>query len=138
MYYSMKEVCREVGLPYETLKFYCNVGLIPNVKRDKQNRRIFDDKTVGWIKGLMCLKYCDMGIKEMKAFLDLGLKGAASIPERKIILTEKKALVKEKMKALQDTLAYIDTKLSFYEEVMAGKAEYKSNLVLDPTDLDSK
>ncbi|MGN1174800.1 MAG: MerR family transcriptional regulator [Roseburia sp.] len=30
----------------ETLKFYCNQGLVPNVKRDKNNRRIFSDKDI--------------------------------------------------------------------------------------------
>lgn len=29
--YSMKETCKQVGMTYETLKFYCNEGLIPNV-----------------------------------------------------------------------------------------------------------
>lgn len=29
--YSMKDVCRETGMTYEALKFYCNEGLIPNV-----------------------------------------------------------------------------------------------------------
>lgn len=131
MYHSMKEVCAEVGLSYETLKFYCNAGLIPTVKRDPQNHRIFDDKTVGWIKGLMCLRNCDMGIQEMKNFLELGLKGRDSIPERKIILTRKKAWIQEKMEELQNTLDYIDTKLKFYEDVMEGKAEYVSNLIIE-------
>lgn len=131
MDHSMKDVCTEVGLSYETLKFYCNAGLIPNVRRDEQNHRIFDDRMVGWIKGLMCLRHCDMGIREMKEFLDLGLKGKASIPERKVILTNKKALLEEKIQALQDTLAYIDRKLAFYDDVMEGRADYVSNLVLE-------
>ena len=33
--YTMKEVCQIVGWNYETLKYYCKEGLIPNVKRDK-------------------------------------------------------------------------------------------------------
>ena len=32
--YTMKEVCKETGMTYEGLKFYCNQGLVPNVKRD--------------------------------------------------------------------------------------------------------
>ena len=48
--YSMKETCEMVGMSYQTLKFYCNKGLIPNVKRDKNNYRIFDDNNIGWIK----------------------------------------------------------------------------------------
>ena len=38
--YTMMQVCREVDMTYQTLKYYCNEGLIPNVKRDGNNRRI--------------------------------------------------------------------------------------------------
>ena len=34
--YSMKEACKLTNMTYENLKFYCNEGLIPNVKRDKK------------------------------------------------------------------------------------------------------
>lgn len=40
---TMKEVCDQVGVSYETLRFYCNEGLVPNIKRDKNNYRIFDE-----------------------------------------------------------------------------------------------
>lgn len=46
-YFSMKETCKITGLAYDTLKFYCNEGLIPDVKRDKNNYRIFDEKNIG-------------------------------------------------------------------------------------------
>ena len=32
---TTKEVCEQVGISYETLKFYCKEGLVPNVKRVK-------------------------------------------------------------------------------------------------------
>lgn len=35
MIYTMMQVCKEADLTYQALKFYCNEGLIPNVKRDK-------------------------------------------------------------------------------------------------------
>ena len=38
--YTMKQACELTKLSYETLKFYCNEGLVPNVKRDKNNHRI--------------------------------------------------------------------------------------------------
>ena len=46
--YTMKETCVQTGLSYETLKFYCNQGLVPNVKRDQNNRRIFSNKAVSY------------------------------------------------------------------------------------------
>lgn len=59
--YTMMQVCREQDMTYQTLKFYCNEGLIPNVKRGKNNRRVFDERDVKWIKDLICLKKCDTG-----------------------------------------------------------------------------
>lgn len=56
MMYTMMQVCRELNMTYQTLKYYCNEGLIPNVKRDVNNRRVFDEKDVKWIKDLTCLK----------------------------------------------------------------------------------
>ena len=44
--YTMKEVCQIVGWSYETLKYYCKEGLIPNVKRDKNNYRVFDENNI--------------------------------------------------------------------------------------------
>ncbi|CYU53543.1 MerR family DNA-binding transcriptional regulator [Streptococcus suis] len=44
--YSMKEASQLTGLTYDTIKFYCNKGLVPNVKRDKNNYRVFDQATI--------------------------------------------------------------------------------------------
>jgi len=42
----MKEAFEQVGITYETLRFYCNEGLVPNVKRDKNNYRDFDERNI--------------------------------------------------------------------------------------------
>ena len=88
--FTMKEACEKTGMAYETLKFYCNQGLVPNVKRDSQNRRIFDDRDIAWINSLSCLKNCNMSLSEMKEYIALCLQGEGSIPERKIILEAKR------------------------------------------------
>lgn len=85
-FYSMKEVSEITGLSYDTLKYYSNEGLIPDVKRDRNNYRIFDEKNIGWIKSLSCLKKCGMSNKEIKVYMKLCKKGISSIPERKEIL----------------------------------------------------
>ena len=54
--YTMMQVCRKLDMTYQTLKYYCNEGLVPNVKRNKNNRRIFDEHDVNWIKDLSCLR----------------------------------------------------------------------------------
>lgn len=68
--YSMKETCKITGLTYNTLKFYCNEGLIPNFKRSKNNYRVFDDNNIGLIKNLLCLKKCGMCSQEIKNYMN--------------------------------------------------------------------
>lgn len=127
--YSMQETYKKVGMTYQTLKFYCNQGLVPNVKRDKNNYRVFDDHDIEWIKSLACLKKCGMSIEEMKEYLALCLKGEASIPERKIILDIKKKKLMEELHQIQESIDYIDWKQNFYDDVLSGKTKYYSNLI---------
>lgn len=128
MLYTMKQACDETGLTYDTLKFYCNEGLIPNVKRDKNNYRVFNDKDIEWIKSLSCLKSCDMSIVEMKEYLALCLKGESTIPERQEILNNKLKELEYKINKIQDSINYIHWKQNFYNDVLNGKTQYYSNL----------
>ena len=127
--YTMMQVCRELDMTYQTLKFYCNEGLVPNVKRDANNRRVFDEKDVKWIKDLTCLKRCGMSIGEMKEYLDLCLEGESTITVRKEMLAKKQAELKAEIKKLEDSIAYIDWKQNFYDDVLSGKRPYVSNLI---------
>ena len=70
-----------------------------------------------------------MGIQEMRQYLQLCLEGPSSIPERKVILEEKRLELEQELKRVQDSIAYIDWKQQFYDEVLAGKREYISNLM---------
>ena len=127
--YTMMQVCRELDMPYQTLKFYCNEGLVPNVKRDANNRRIFDERDVKWLKDLICLKKCDMSIQEMKEYLALCLQGEPTIPQRKKLLEKKQEMLRETIRELEDSVAYIDWKQNFYDEVLSGKRPYESNVI---------
>ena len=129
MTYTMMQVCRELDMTYQTLKFYCNQGLVPNVKRDKNNRRVFDEHDVEWVRSLICLKRCGMSIEEMREYLDLCLKGEGSIPERKVMLAKKREQLAEKLAEIQASIDYIDWKQGFYDDVLAGRTAYYSNLV---------
>lgn len=127
--YSIKEACTLTNMTYENLKFYCNEGLVPNVKRDRRNYRVFDEHDIKWIQSLNCLKSCGMSIAEMKQYLALCMEGEGTIPERKVILAEKKETLLKSITELQKAVAYIDWKQRFYDDVLSGKTAYYSNLV---------
>lgn len=127
--YTMLQACRETNMTYEALKFYCNEGLVPNVKRDQNNRRVFDSHDVAWIKSLTCLKNFGMSIQEMKEYLDLCLQGETTIPARREILFRKRQELLERIAQLEDSVRYVDEKQQFYDDVLSGKRPYVSNLI---------
>lgn len=128
--YSMHECCKKTGLSYDTLKYYCNQGLIPNVKRDKTNNyRIFDDNDINWINSLICLKKCDFSIKEIKQYIELCLKGKETILERKKMLINQRKEIENKISSLNKTLEFIDWKTNLYDKFMTGELEYYSYLI---------
>lgn len=129
MLYGMKEACRKTGMSYEALKFYCNQGLVPNVKRDRNNYRVFDDRDIRWLEGLLCLKKCGMSIRDMKVYMQLCLQGKDSIQARKEMLDVLKETILDQMEVLRKDLAYIDGKQQYYDDVLAGKVQYSSNLI---------
>ena len=128
MLYTMMQVCKTTSMTYQALKFYCNEGIVPNVKRDKNNRRVFDERDVAWINSLTCLKKCGMSIQEMKEYLALCLQGEATIPQRKEMLAKKQEMLRESIKELEGSIAYIDWKQNFYDEILSGKRSYESNV----------
>lgn len=127
--YTMKQVCSITHLPYETLKFYCNEGLIPNVKRASNNYRVFDEHDLKWIQRLSCLKSCGMSIAKMKEYLLLCLQGEVTIPERMLLLDKYQMELQEKVDKLQKSIVYIDWKKQFYNDVLSGKTKYHSDLI---------
>ncbi len=127
--YTMKQVCKQTGLSYDTLKFYCNEGLVPHVKRDKNNYRVFDQRDINWINSLSCLKKCGMSIQEMKEYLKLCLEGEKSIPYRQVVLDHKLQDLELKKQELQKSIDYIHWKQQFYQDVLDAKTKYYSDLI---------
>lgn len=127
--YSMREACEQCHLSYETLKYYCNVGLVPNVSRDEHNYRVFDDDDITWVNSLTCLKKCGMSLKEIKAYIALCLEGESTIAERKAMLSKKRDALLLKQQEIQASIDFIDYKQQLYDDILNKKIPYHSSLI---------
>ena len=121
--YTMKQVSEATGLSYEPLKFYCNRGLVPGLKRDGGNRRVFEQEDVGEIFCLKRLRSCGMSIEEIREFLELCRQGKETVPQRRQMLEQKKQELFQQIEELEKSIAYIDEKQAYYDRVTAGEIE---------------
>lgn len=128
--YTMHECCALTGLSYDTLKYYCNEGLIPNVKRNKfNNYREFDDDDINWIKSLICLKKCGLSLSEMRTYIDLCMQGKSTIYKRKQMLEKQRAQLEDQIASLKNSIDFIDNKNALYDKFLSGEIEYYSYLI---------
>ena len=126
--YTMKQVCDMTGLTYDTLKYYCIEGLVPNHKRNQSNHRMFDEKDLNWIKGLFALRNCGMSIKSMKDYMDLCMGGIETISKRERMLEETEMALNKELERILEAKKYISNKFEYYQSVIDGEIEYSSNL----------
>ena len=129
MDYSMKDVCQQTGIRYETLKFYCNEGLVPNVKRDHKNYRIFCEHDIAWIESLQRLRRCGMSLKDMKTYMSLCLDGPQTIQIRQRMLEKTRERLVNQLEEISECIVYIDEKQDYFNDVLNDTAPYTCNLI---------
>lgn len=109
--YHMNDICKKENISYETLRFYCNEGLVPNIKRDKNNYRIFNEQQVQDFHGIIILRKCGMSLDEIRRFPNLHKNTPLNIRKKinqlianKTRLDELAAKAKAQSEFLQSTI----------------------------------
>lgn len=127
--YTMKEVCKKLNMSYDTLKYYCNEGLVPNLKRGNNNYRLFDDNDIYWINSLLCLRKCGMSIQEMKRYMQFCLEGKNAINQRIDMLEKTKEDLYHQLDEINESINFVTKKIKLYQDMADGKVEYVSHLI---------
>ena len=116
--YSVKETAEIVGLTEHTIRFYTDKGLVPNVTRDRNNNRLFDEESINWLTGVKYLKECGMTIEAIKDYVDLCLEGNSTIEQRYQIVLGQKTVAEEQLRSAQERIEYLNAKIAFYQDIM--------------------
>ena len=68
--YTLKQVCEMLDLTEHTVRYYTDEGIV-DVKRDKANRRLFDEQSIDLLRGARYLRGLEMSIGDIKLFHEL-------------------------------------------------------------------
>ncbi len=131
MNYSIKEMSKLTNLPASTLRYYDKEGLLPSLKRNSNNARIFDDDDYVNLKIIECLKKSGLSIKDIKAFIAAAEQGDESLEKRLKIFRKRRKILKQELEELQEVLDVIEYKCWYYETACsAGTEENMKNMKL--------
>lgn len=127
--YSIGQVSKLFNLPISTLRYYEKEGLLPNVKR-KSGIRLFDDQNLEAIRVIECLKKSGLEICDIRAFMQMVVKGSQTYAKRKALFEKRRECVTEEIQRLQKTLAMIEFKCWYYDTALKDGNEDNINNML--------
>lgn len=115
---NIKEVSHHCDVTADTIRYYEKIGIIPNVKRNQQGIRVFDEEDIRWIIFAKQMRHAGLPIKELVTYLTLFQAGDETIPERKKILREQIIQTEHKISEMQKALNRLKYKLENYDNHM--------------------
>ena len=113
----------QTGLPASTLRYYDKKGLLPHLKRDSNNMRIFTEDDYRQLLLIDCLKRSGLSIKDIKNFIDMTGKGDEALSDRLSIFTRRREILKQELANLQEVLNVIEYKCWYYETACKNGTE---------------
>lgn len=110
------EVSKLTGLPISTLRFYERKQLIPEpfISRDENNYRVYDEGVVTYLKDVRMLLTLGLTIQDIVLLISESSH------------TKKEALVREKIKEIQELEAQLNASQKFLSDVLEGRAQFQT------------
>lgn len=121
MEYTIQEVCARLGLTVHTVRYYCDKGLVPNLRRDRHGNRLFDEQAINWLQAAVFLRNSGLSVAEVQHYFSLCQKGSATIPERYAILSTLQQKTEQEEQALRERLDCISRKVLHYQDILDGR-----------------
>ncbi|MFV0394746.1 MAG: MerR family transcriptional regulator [Coprobacillaceae bacterium] len=116
MRYLIGEVAEKMSLTIYTLRYYDKQGLLPFVKRDENGRRIFASRDIILLNTIECMKATGMTIREIRQYVNWCIEGDNTIDKRYELVRNRKHVIEEQMKELENMLLAINYKCDFYKK----------------------
>ena len=127
MDYTIKDVMKKLDMTVHTVRHYCDSGLVPNLRHDKNGNRIFDDESLNWLLCARLLRGSGMSIADIRHYFSLCERGSETFEERFQILKELEAKTKLELQDAQYRYNCIEEKLRHCEDIRSGKCEDDCN-----------
>ncbi len=128
MTYTIKEFADMFGVSEHTVRYYTDIDLLP-CQRVGRNRRVFDEESVNWMQGIICLKGCGASIDEIRKYCDLCRlpESEENLRARYQIILDQREKAFERLEEAKATVDYMNQKVEHYQDIMKGLAEDDTN-----------
>lgn len=119
--YTIHEVAQRSGLSIPTLRYYEEIGLVPDVGRDTSSgHRRYSADTLQIIESLANLRAVGMSLEEMRTYLTLRELGDETAVEKRDLFQAHAEDVGKQIARLQIRQRYLSFKVAYWDARTRG------------------
>ena len=119
MEYTIKEVTKKYNLTASTLRYYEKEGLLPKIKKNQSNQRVYHDDDLQWLDIIMCMRKTGMTIAYIKSYIELCQECDSTIKQRYEIFLKQKEILALQLAELQKNMETVNYKISLYQDKLS-------------------
>lgn len=128
--YTIHEVAQRSGLSIPTLRYYEEIGLVPDVGRDPSSgHRRYSAGTLQIIESLANLRAVGMSIEEMRTYLTLRERGDETAVEKRDLFQAHAEEVEKQIAQLQIRQRYLSFKVAYWNARARGDMDEAALIV---------
>lgn len=119
--YTIHEVAQRSGLSIPTLRYYEEIGLVPDVWRDPSSgHRRYSADTLQILESLANLRAIGMSIEEMRTYLTLRKRGDETAVEKRALFQAHAEEVEQQIARLHRRQRYLSFKVAYWDARVRG------------------
>ena len=115
MEYTISQVCKKYNLNASTLRYYEKERLLPPIKKNTSNQRVYNDDDLKWLDMIMCMRNTGMTIAYIRNYIDLCKQGDKTLDQRYEILKKQKEILLLQQQELNKHIEMVNYKIDLHE-----------------------
>ncbi|AUI72259.1 MerR family transcriptional regulator [Companilactobacillus alimentarius] len=118
---KISEASKKVDLPVATIRYYAELNMIPSLKRNIDNQRMFDDEAICWLKGIKFFRELGMPLSEIREYIVLcQTPGKASLLKRHVLLIKQEQQAELNVINAQKNLDELNRRIKLENSIIKG------------------
>ena len=115
--YNIREIGQIFDVPSSTLRYYEELGILPEVKRDEHKQRVYTDEHIDRLQAITCFKRTGLPMSKIHDFFEYAENLRDNIDKVVDIMENHEKYIVDQMEKMQQDLDHIRQKVRFYNGI---------------------
>ena len=115
--YNIREIGQIFDVPSSTLRYYEELGILPEVKSDEHKQRVYTDEHIDRLQAITCFKRTGLPMSKIHDFFEYAENLRDNIDKVVDMMENHEKYIVDQMEKMQQDLDHIRQKVRFYNGI---------------------